>query len=120
MRQIAVSLLLIAAMPVKASPVVWTIDNLLFNDGGYATGSFTYDASVNTYSDINISTFNGAGNLFSVYQYVNPGYDSDNELLEMGLNMLNWMWKIGWDEDYGGILYFRDVKGLPVQAGRSA
>ena len=29
--------------------------------------------------------------------------------------MLDWMWDIGWDKKYGGILYFRDVKGLPVQ-----
>ena len=25
------------------------------------------------------------------------------------------MWERGWDEEYGGILYFVDVKGLPVQ-----
>jgi N-acylglucosamine 2-epimerase len=33
----------------------------------------------------------------------------------MGTTMLDWMWEIGWDKQYGGILYFRDVKGLPVQ-----
>jgi len=25
-----------------------------------------------------------------------------------------WMWRRGWDEAYGGIIYYRDVKGLPV------
>lgn len=25
------------------------------------------------------------------------------------------MWEHGWDETFGGILYFRDLKGLPVQ-----
>ncbi len=39
----------------------------------------------------------------------------DPELVRTGTTILDWMWKWGWDEEYGGILYFRDVKGLPVQ-----
>jgi N-acylglucosamine 2-epimerase len=39
----------------------------------------------------------------------------DAELVKMGATILDWMWKRGWDEQYGGLLYFRDVKGLPVQ-----
>ena len=41
--------------------------------------------------------------------------DNDRELIKMGSTMLDWMWNIGWDKEYGGIYYFRDVKGLPVQ-----
>lgn len=41
--------------------------------------------------------------------------DNDPELIKLGTSMLNWMWEIGWDKEYGGIYYFRDVKGLPVQ-----
>lgn len=41
--------------------------------------------------------------------------NNDPELIKMGTTMLDWMWEIGWDKDYGGIIYFRDVKGLPVQ-----
>jgi N-acylglucosamine 2-epimerase len=41
--------------------------------------------------------------------------DNDPELIQLGTKMLDWMWEIGWDKEYGGILYFRDVKGLPVQ-----
>jgi N-acylglucosamine 2-epimerase len=41
--------------------------------------------------------------------------DNDPGLIEMGTTMLDWMWKIGWDKEYGGIYYFRDVKRLPVQ-----
>jgi N-acylglucosamine 2-epimerase len=41
--------------------------------------------------------------------------DDDPELIEMGTTMLDWMWDIGWDKEYGGIYYYRDVKGLPVQ-----
>ena len=39
---------------------------------------------------------------------------SDNEIIRLGTKMLDWMWQIGWDNEYGGILYFRDIKGLPV------
>lgn len=39
----------------------------------------------------------------------------DEELTALGCQMLDWMWERGWDRDYGGILYFVDVKGLPVQ-----
>ena len=37
------------------------------------------------------------------------------ELLQIGLTILDWMWARGWDAEYGGITYFVDVKGLPVQ-----
>ena len=39
----------------------------------------------------------------------------DDELVHLGCTMLDWMWARGWDEEYGGMLYFRDVRGLPVQ-----
>jgi len=38
-----------------------------------------------------------------------------SELIELGATMLDWMWKRGWDEDHGGLLYFTDVFGKPVQ-----
>ena len=31
------------------------------------------------------------------------------DLVQLGCNMLDWMWKRGWDEEYGGIYYFRDL-----------
>jgi N-acylglucosamine 2-epimerase len=39
----------------------------------------------------------------------------DPGLLEAGLTILDWMWEWGWDNEYGGITYFVDVKGHPVQ-----
>jgi N-acylglucosamine 2-epimerase len=39
----------------------------------------------------------------------------DASLVDLGCRMLQWMWSRGWDDQYGGILYFVDVKGLPVQ-----
>lgn len=40
---------------------------------------------------------------------------NDPRLMKLGTTMLEWMWEIGWDKEYGGILYFCDVKGKPVQ-----
>lgn len=39
----------------------------------------------------------------------------DRRLIELGLTILDWMWKRGWDEEYGGLFYFRDLRGLPIQ-----
>jgi len=40
---------------------------------------------------------------------------NDARLIKLGTTILDWMWQWGWDEEYGGIIYFRDAKGLPVQ-----
>lgn len=39
----------------------------------------------------------------------------DRELIEMGTTILDWMWDWGWDQEYGGILYFRDLRGFCSQ-----
>jgi N-acylglucosamine 2-epimerase len=39
----------------------------------------------------------------------------DQRLVRLGLQILDWMWKRGWDAEFGGLFYFRDLKGLPVQ-----
>jgi len=39
----------------------------------------------------------------------------DSRLVELGCRMLDWMWARGWDEEHGGILYFTDLHGHPVQ-----
>lgn len=39
----------------------------------------------------------------------------DKELVEMGTTILDWSWQWGWDEQHGGILYFRDCKNFPPQ-----
>ncbi|MEW6741753.1 MAG: AGE family epimerase/isomerase [Planctomycetota bacterium] len=36
------------------------------------------------------------------------------QLLELGLKMLDWTWKRGWDEEYGGILHASDARGMPL------
>ena len=39
----------------------------------------------------------------------------DKELTDLGTSMVDWMWRRGWDEQHGGIFYFRDLRDLPVQ-----
>ena len=39
----------------------------------------------------------------------------DERLVGVGLTILDWMWARGWDEECGGIYYFRDLRGLPMQ-----
>lgn len=41
--------------------------------------------------------------------------DGDKDLLRLGCNMLDYMWERGWDTEYGGMFYFRDVYHRPVQ-----
>lgn len=41
--------------------------------------------------------------------------NNDPELVRIGTTILDWMWEWGWDKEFGGIIYFRDLKGYPVQ-----
>lgn len=40
---------------------------------------------------------------------------ADRRLVELGAQILDWMWARGWDDEHGGLLYFTDLRGLPVQ-----
>ena len=40
---------------------------------------------------------------------------NDPELIRTGCQILDWMWARGWDDEFGGLFYFRDVDGKPVQ-----
>lgn len=37
----------------------------------------------------------------------------DAALIETGTTILDWSWRLGWDEDFGGILYYKDARGGP-------
>lgn len=39
----------------------------------------------------------------------------DSRLVKLGCDMLDWMWKRGWDPEHGGLFYFRDLHDKPVQ-----
>ncbi len=34
----------------------------------------------------------------------------DARLRRLGCQILDWMWARGWDEEYGGLFYFRDLR----------
>jgi N-acylglucosamine 2-epimerase len=40
---------------------------------------------------------------------------NDPALIKLGCRMLDYMWERGWDNEHGGIIYFRDVFNKPVQ-----
>lgn len=42
-------------------------------------------------------------------------YRQDARLIDLGLQMLDWMWEKGWDQEHGGLLYFVSLDGKPVQ-----
>ena len=39
---------------------------------------------------------------------------NDPRLVRLGVTILDWMWQRGWDTEHGGLLYFTDLRGLPV------
>lgn len=39
----------------------------------------------------------------------------DKRLIDLGCAILDCMWRRGWDQEHGGVLYFVDVFGKPVQ-----
>lgn len=38
---------------------------------------------------------------------------NDERLIRLGTTIVDWAMEMGWDDQHGGILYFRDAKGLP-------
>lgn len=47
------------ACSVNAAPLVWTLENVFFNDGTSVNGSLTYDATTNVLSDFSVTTQDG-------------------------------------------------------------
>jgi len=39
--------------------------------------------------------------------------DGNPDLIKLGTTILDWSLDLGWDQEHGGIFYFRDAKGLP-------
>lgn len=74
---------------------------------------------------------NGEANLdYTDGRIVNPGHDIEGvwfllehakrtgqkELIAKAEEIFNWAITAGWDEEYGGLLYFVDAQGLPPEA----
>ncbi len=43
------------------------------------------------------------------------GHSQEQHYCDLALKVFEWSWKLGWDEEFGGVINFRDCKGLPVQ-----
>ena len=52
-------LLIVTSYTAEAVSVKYTLNDVVFNDGGAANGSFVYDADTNLYSNIAIETTAG-------------------------------------------------------------
>ncbi|MBK1826901.1 AGE family epimerase/isomerase [Haloferula rosea] len=52
------------------------------------------------------------GAWFILHEAKRRGGDADLE--DLGCRMLDYMWERGWDQEHGGILYFRDPDDKPV------
>ena len=76
-------ILLFVLGSAQATPVVWTLDNIVFDDGGTATGSFIFDADIWEWSDINITTTAGTAYAGDTYASLNSDYpfNSPNDML---------------------------------------
>ncbi|MCE7904045.1 MAG: hypothetical protein DYH20_15815 [Gammaproteobacteria bacterium PRO9] len=64
--------LLLGASPAFATPVTWTLNNVSFNNGSTATGSFDFDRDTNTFSNIAISISAGTDYGPELYNAIAP------------------------------------------------
>jgi hypothetical protein len=64
------SALLLSAVSISAAPITYALVGVTFDDGGTASGSFTFDPATNTFSDVNITTTTGSARSGAVYQFV--------------------------------------------------
>jgi N-acylglucosamine 2-epimerase len=39
--------------------------------------------------------------------------NGDRRLIELGTKIIDWSFRIGWDTQFGGLIYYSDAKGLP-------
>jgi hypothetical protein len=83
--------IVVSAVMANAAPVTWTFQNVTFGNNSTATltGSFTFDADTNTYSNINITIVAGAmgaGVQAGTYQFLDPSAISDSSTLVATVN----------------------------------
>ncbi len=60
---------LAVAQNATAVVLTWTFSDVTFDDGGTLGGSFDYDADINAYSNINISTEGGNATFYPDFTY---------------------------------------------------
>lgn len=80
------SLLSLVALPCAAMPLTWSLDNVTFTDGAVATGSFSYDADINSLIDWSISVSGGNETIFPAFSYT-PTTIPDTGIFDTGLGL---------------------------------
>ena len=78
MRKMSTALIftvLATAADAAASPILWTLKQVGFDDGGTASGSFVFDAETSVYSLIDVTTTAGSAMASgATYTYEHPFY----------------------------------------------
>jgi hypothetical protein len=64
--------LAVVASPVRASPILWTLTDVTFDDGGTASGSFVFEDVTGAYSDLSITSTAGSSFAGATYAAPNP------------------------------------------------
>ncbi len=119
--------LMLLSVGVSASPIVWTLTGVTFEDGGTVSGTFTFNPDAGTpcgsvspcgtYSNVNIVTTSGSSRSGTTYSFVCgqnvPGCTgvspNSTEVLFLASNMVN---------ESGApalALFFTGISGLPPQ-----
>jgi hypothetical protein len=62
-------LLFFGSVGLHAAPVEWTLENVQFDDGGTASGSFVYDQATQEYSAVSVQTTAGSSFSGGAYSY---------------------------------------------------
>ena len=55
-----------------AVPITWILQDVTFDDGGTASGSFVFDADIGTFLSYNITTTDGSKRNGATFGFVNP------------------------------------------------
>jgi hypothetical protein len=62
--------IMLGVSSANANPINFALKGVVFNDGGTASGTFTYDPATNQYSNVNITTTTGGIRTGANYQFV--------------------------------------------------
>ena len=61
--------LFLITVSIHAAPVTWVLEDVIFDDGAIATGSFVFDADINTVLDFDISVSGGDEGVLPAFTY---------------------------------------------------
>jgi len=76
MRRTLILICLCFPVSAFAIPVMWTVEGATFNDGGTGSGSFIYDADINVFSSVSLTTTAGAVLPGNTYSFANSNSTS--------------------------------------------